>query len=185
MQDSTPPNDERTEPPSFLTRFIATGFYSGYVPWASGTFGSLVGALIYFLPGIDNPFVLYPLTAAGFVLGAFASWEVAEFEGHKLTRTAEIAKAAFQKGEHATPDPSIVVIDEIVGMFVSLAFVEKSLAAVFIAFVAFRFFDIVKPFPARQCERFPNGWGIMLDDVVAGVYANITTHLLLHWGVLS
>lgn len=178
MQDIEQQNSP-TPKPSFFSTFVATGFYSGYIPWASGTFGSLVGVLIYAIPGFDNPFVLYPLIVGGFVLGAFVSDQVALFQGHKLTKTAEFAKAKFQGDGHETPDPSIVVIDEIIGMLISLAFVEKSLIAVAIAFFAFRFFDIVKPFPARQCERIPNGWGIMLDDVVAGIYANIATHLAL------
>lgn len=165
--------------PSPLATFLATGFYSGYIPWASGTFGSLVGVLIYLIPGFDNPFILYPLTMGGFVLGAFVSDQVATYQGNKLTKTAEFAKAKFQGNGHETPDPSIVVIDEIIGMLISLAFVEKSLLSIGIAFFAFRCFDIVKPFPARQCERIPNGWGIMLDDVVAGIYANIATHLVL------
>ncbi len=178
MPDTEPQNNAPPKP-STLATFLATGFYSGYIPWASGTFGSLVGVFIYVIPGFDSPFVLYPLILGGFVLGAFVSDQVALYQGNKLTKTAEFAKEKFQGGGHTAPDPSIVVIDEIIGMLISLAFVEKSFLSIGIAFIAFRLFDIVKPFPARQCEHIPNGWGIMLDDVVAGIYANIATHLIL------
>lgn len=163
----------------FFTELIATGFYSGYIPWASGTFGSLVGLLIYYLiPGFELPFVLGTAIVIGLSLGAITSARVAAVRGHELSKTAGLAKAAFQPGEAHAPDPSIVVIDEIVGMWVSVFLLPKTLPTIVCAFVVFRVFDIVKPFPARQLERLPNGWGIMLDDVIAGVYASIVTHLV-------
>jgi phosphatidylglycerophosphatase A len=73
-------------------------------------------------------------------------------------------------------DPSVVVIDEVVGMWISLILLPKTIAATVMAFLLFRLFDILKPPPARQSERFRNGWGIMTDDVVAGVYANLVGH---------
>jgi phosphatidylglycerophosphatase A len=164
----------------FLSRFIATGFFSGYIPWASGTFGTAVGVLIYFIPGVESPAILLSLVVIITVVGAITAAQVARVEGHKLTKTAELAKEKFQGGEHTEPDPSIVVIDEIAGMLVSLLFLPKTWLVILIAFFAFRFFDIVKPYPARQLERVPNGWGIMLDDVVAGVYANLATHASYH-----
>jgi len=163
----------------FFTKLVATGFFSGYIPWASGTFGTLVGILIFLLPGMDNPLTLSLLIVVGLLVGVATSARVAAIVGHKLSRAAEMTKTAFQPGGHATADPSIVVIDEIVGMWISLLLLPKSILAVTIAFVMFRLFDILKPPPARQLERYPNGWGIMLDDVVAGVYANIATHLTI------
>jgi len=162
-----------------FTELVATGLYSGYIPWASGTFGSLVGLLIYLIPGAESPYILGVMILVGLVLGVVTSRRVAEIRGHQLTKSAEVAKAAFQPGEVHTPDPSIVVIDEIVGMWISLLLLPKTVVAILCAFVAFRLLDIVKPFPARRLEQLPNGWGIMLDDVVAGVYANILTHLAL------
>jgi phosphatidylglycerophosphatase A len=161
----------------FLSRFIATGFFSGYAPWASGTFGTLAGIVIYLIPGVENPVVLGVLIIVGFFVGVFTSNQVAQVEGHKLTKTAELAKSMFQGGEHETPDPSIVVIDEIVGIWITLLFLPKTWLAVLIAFFAFRGFDIVKLSPAKQLEKIPNGWGIMLDDVVAGMYAWIATEV--------
>ncbi len=163
----------------FFTKLIATGLYSGYIPWASGTFGTLVGILFYLLPGAENPVVLLSMIVVGLFAGVFTSGQVADIVGNKLTRSAELTKATFQPGKHETADPSIVVIDEIVGIWISLLFLPKSAIAITIAFVAFRVFDIIKPPPALQLERIPNGWGIMLDDVVAGAYAGIVTHMIL------
>jgi phosphatidylglycerophosphatase A len=175
-------NSTRSIP--FFTNLIATGFFSGYIPWASGTFGTLVGVLVYLLPGIENPAVLSTLIVLGLFVGVWTSGRVAHIIGHKLTRSAELTKATFQPGKHEAADPSIVVIDEIIGVWIALLFVPKTGLAVVIAFFAFRAFDIVKPPPAQQLERIPNGWGIMLDDVVAGVYANIATQICL-WLVRS
>ena len=177
------PNDSANTPlpdPSpgrapFLATFLATGFFSGYIPWMSGTFGTLVGLLLYLIPGVEQPALLVPLILVTFVAGVAASAHVARSVGHRLTRSAEIAKQKFQPGGHETADPSIIVIDEIVGMWIALLFLPKTIPVMIIAFFAFRFFDIVKPQPARSLEQIPNGWGIMLDDVVAGVYANLTT----------
>jgi phosphatidylglycerophosphatase A len=157
----------------FVAKFLATGFYSGYVPFASGTAGSLVGILIYLIPGVERGDILSALIVLGFLAGVFASAKVAAAVGNRLTTSAKMTKDLLQGGNHETPDPSIVVIDEIVGMWISLLFLPKSMWVIVAAFVLFRIFDIVKPPPARQLERIPNGWGIMLDDVLAGVYANI------------
>jgi phosphatidylglycerophosphatase A len=168
------PSDGRAP---FLATFLATGFYSGYIPWMSGTFGTLVGLLLYLIPGFEHPVLLSLLILVTLFAGVAVSARVASSVGHRLTRSAEIAKQKFQPGEHETADPSIIVIDEIVGMWIALLFLPKTVPVMIIAFFAFRVFDIVKPQPARSLERIPNGWGIMLDDVVAGAYANIAT-----WG---
>lgn len=164
----------------FFTGIIATGFYSGYLPWASGTFGSIVGVLLFLLiPGTDRTAILFSLIILGFFTGVVTSASVARIVGHQLTASAELAKETFQGGGHEQPDPSIVVIDEIVGMWISLLFLPQSWSAIALAFVCFRAFDILKPPPARQLERIPGGWGIMLDDVAAGIYANLSVRLVL------
>ncbi len=170
----------------FAVRFVATGFFSGYIPWASGTFGSVVGLLLILIPGAASPAALSVLIVFGFVIGVYTSGRVAEAEGNALTRTAAAAKAMFQPGGHAQADPSIVVIDEIVGMWISLAGIAIAPAACITAFILFRLFDVLKPEPARSLERLPGGWGIMLDDVVAGAYANIGTRgILLLWALMG
>lgn len=171
--------DSRGTRPDFLTRGIATGFFAGYIPWASGTFGTLVGALFFLIPGFADIPVLTTAILVGLLAGVFASARIASAEGHQLTESARRMKERFQPGEHETPDPSIVVIDEIVGMWIAMFAIPLSLPGVVVAFFTFRFFDIIKPYPARQVEHLGSGWGIMLDDVVAGIYANIATRLVM------
>lgn len=179
MNDSGPEGRDSGHNPRipFIHRFVATGFFSGYVPWASGTIGTLVGLLVYLIPGVESVPLLSGLIVAGFFAGVISSARVAAAVGHQLTHSAEIAKKAFQPDGHDTADPSIVVIDEIVGMWVTLLFLPKTIPVMVIAFIAFRAMDILKPQPARYLERLPGGWGIMLDDMVAGIYANAIT-----WG---
>lgn len=174
--DSSP--DPRSRP-SFLIRCIATGFFTGYSPWASGTVGTLVGALFFFIPGFWSTTILLPLIVAGLVAGIYTSAQIADVEGHKLTESARKAKERFQPDGHSAPDPSIVVIDEIVGMWITMLAIYPSIISLVIGFVAFRIFDVLKPYPARQTEQFGSGIGIMLDDVVAAIYANITTRTLV------
>ncbi|RPH37279.1 phosphatidylglycerophosphatase A [bacterium] len=181
MKVSNQPSEEEPGLPhvSFLTRLIATGLFVGYAPWASGTFGSLLGCAIAFLPAFENPLVALTLIAVGLGAGVISSAKVAAVEGHRLTRSAAVTKAIFQPETHREPDPSIVVIDEIVGMWISLFFLPLNLPTVIAAFVLFRLLDVLKPPPARQLENVPHGWGIMLDDVICGIYANIGTRLFL------
>jgi phosphatidylglycerophosphatase A len=170
---------DRGRPAPFLHRFIATGAFSGYLPWAPGTAGSLVGLLLYLIPGASAPAALGAMILAGFFAGRAAAARVAESTGHRLSAGGRMTKNLFQRGRASHPDPSIVVIDEIVGMWIALLLLPKTLPALLIAFTTFRIFDIVKPPPAADVEHFGSGWGIMLDDVVAGMYAGIVTHLTL------
>lgn len=161
---------------SLLTRLVATGLFAGYIPWAPGTFGSLVGVLAYLIPGAERPGILLPMIMVGFAAGTIAAGKVAAVEGNRLSRSAEIAKGYFQGGAQHAVDPSMVVIDEIVGMWIALLWLPKTALAISLAFVAFRVLDILKPEPAQMMERIPHGFGIMLDDVIAGIYANLTAN---------
>lgn len=176
MTDSVP---EAESSPSLITRFVATGAFSGYSPWASGTVGTLLGLAIVLLPGAESPAVLGVMIIVGLLAGTFTSAKVAAAVGHRLTPVATALKTRLQPERDPHPDPSIVVIDEIVGMWIALFLVPKGVVAYALAFVLFRVFDVLKPQPARALERLPGGWGIMLDDVVAGAYANLLTRLLL------
>jgi phosphatidylglycerophosphatase A len=160
-------------------RLLATGGFAGYLPWAPGTAGSLLGLALVLVPGATDAFVHLSLIVALAIAGARAADLVARVDGHRLTPAAERTKALFQPGAHALPDPSVVVIDEIVGMLTALLFLPDTAAAYACAFLLFRGFDIIKPPPARQLERVPHGWGIMLDDVAAGIYANILTQVIV------
>ena len=138
---------------------FATGFFAGYIPFAPGTFGSIVGIPLCFLLSRTKLSVAI-LFILIFIF--FAIW---------ISNRAE--KILKQN------DPGCIVIDEIAGImvaFIGLPFNTISLAA---GFVTFRFFDILKPFPIRYIERkFAGGAGIVMDDLMAGVYSNIVLRLL-------
>ena len=140
---------------------LATGFHLGHIPYAPGTVGSLV-ALLLFLPFRRLPWMM-PLSVVAllFVVGVYA---------------ADQAEAAL-----GVKDPSPVIIDEIVGCWVALLGIPPHAVSLFCAFVLFRLFDIWKPFPAGYAERLPGGWGIMLDDLVAAIYANLSVRIVSWW----
>ena len=92
-----------------------------------------------------------------------------------------IPAATIVERESERPDPGHVVIDEVAGQWIALSFSRVNLSHLLAGFLLFRLFDIVKPWPARQLEHFPGGWGIMLDDVAAGVYALLLMLALNHW----
>ncbi|MDR2549579.1 MAG: phosphatidylglycerophosphatase A [Desulfobulbus sp.] len=138
--------------------FIATGAGSGYLPVAPGTWGSAVGVLLWLALSRLEAIPYLAVVAVLFVLGVFG---------------AGAAEKIVDR-----PDPSIVVIDEIVGQLITLCFAPPHPAAPVAGFFLFRFFDILKPFPAGWIDRhLHGGLGIMLDDVVAGLYALLTLHL--------
>jgi len=83
--------------------------------------------------------------------------------------------------ESGREDPQFVVIDEVIGQWIALLFCPFDWLHALIALILFRLFDITKPFPARQLENLPGGWGIVFDDVAAGLYALGVASLLRHW----
>ena len=138
--------------------WIATCGGVGYFPVAPGTAGSLVGV------GIVLACSLLPLALAWRITAVALATLMLLVTGAEAARRAE--------GFFGRVDPSQVVIDEVVGQTIALAAWPVAGWKTYLAgFILFRFFDIVKPFPARRCERIAGGWGIMLDDVVAGVYS--------------
>jgi len=138
-------------------KLFASFFGAGYSPIAPGTVGSAVAfVFLWFIPTQHWGFWIAFLVLT--LLGVFVS-----------------AKASLYWG----PDPSKTVIDEVAGCMASVMLLPKSLALWIIAFLAFRAYDIIKPPPANMVEKkLPGGWGIMLDDVVAGIYAFIFAHLV-------
>lgn len=140
-----------------VTAAFVSVLFLGYAPVASGTIGSIPAAGLAALMG-GRPFALFLLAAVLFVLGAVVSSRAEEIFGRK--------------------DPSEVVIDEFVGMLVAFLWLPVTWQSVAAAFLLFRLFDILKPFPANRCESLNRGWGIMSDDLVAGIYANLTYRIL-------
>jgi len=141
-----------------IERALASFFYVGFVPIVPGTFGSMAGITLYCL------------------LNATVSWEIylAVFAVVTIIGIWAAGKAEHNSG---IVDPSFVVIDEVAGQLATLFLIPFSWVFVVAGFLLFRFLDIVKPFPARQAERLPGGWGIMLDDVIVGVYGNLLMHI--------
>jgi phosphatidylglycerophosphatase A len=140
--------------------FLATGCYVGRIPVAPGTFGSLLALLpCFFLSCL-------PLAAALGIILVFiglAAWVA--------TGAEEILKAQ---------DPGCIVIDEVAGMMVTLAGLPFDVLTVVAGFIVFRILDIIKPFPIRTVERrFSGGTGVVLDDVIAGVMANVLLRAIL------
>lgn len=142
----------------FMTKFIGTGFFSGYFPKAPGTAGSALGLACIFIPGFRDPFTIIPATIILFLIGGLAAEKMEKIYGQ---------------------DPSIVTVDEIVGMWLSLWFIPFSYINIFLAFIIFRALDILKPYPAAIFDKRSGGWNIMLDDVVAGIYTNIIIQIAL------
>jgi len=147
-----------------LTLFIASGAYTGYIPVASGTWGTLVAFPVFwwlFDPCRQVSTALYLVGFAVSVL--FACW------------IAGRAEAILQ--EH---DSHAIVIDEIVGYLAATLFMAPTWENTLVAFLMFRVLDVVKPFPAGTIDRsMPGGAGVVLDDVVSGLYANLATRALL------
>ena len=144
---------------NFFEKLIGSGFYTGYIPFASGTWGSLAALIIYMIPGFEKPVTIIPAIILFIILGIFT--------GNKFD-------VIYGK------DPAECTVDEVVGMWISLLFLPKTFLVVTAAFISWRAFDIIKPAPARQLESLKGGIGIMMDDIVAGLYSLILLHLILY-----
>ena len=152
-----------------LILFLASAGFVGYIPVASGTFGSLVGIPLFWgFDALRAASILLYLIAFVAVTGA-ACW------------IAGRADALLQ--EH---DSHTIVIDEVVGYLAATLFLAPTWPHAVAAFLIFRVLDIIKPFPAGYIdEHMPGGAGVVLDDVVSGFYANALVHVLILFGVLS
>ena len=155
------------KPTDYLALAIST-FGVGYLPLAPGTWGSLVavGIFLGFAEGLNGN-ALVAVVLVSIVVVTFAGIWAA-------SRTEALANRK---------DPSKVVVDEVAGQLISLfpltLFTHWSIVAVIISFILFRFFDIVKPYPARRLEALKGGLGIMCDDLIAGVYAAAITSIIV------
>lgn len=145
---------------SFIEKLLGSGFYTGYIPIASGTFGTLAALFIYLIPGFENPYVIVPAIIVFFIYGVYV--------GNKFENV-------YGK------DPSECTIDEIVGTWISYLFLPKTVGIIIITFFLWRALDIFKPYPARKLENLNGGLGIMIDDVVSGFYTLIIMHLVVYF----
>jgi len=147
-----------------LITLLATGFGSGRAPFAPGTAGTLVGVFICLLC-LPMPWILRLL----FVLALLALSLYVAGQAEKI----------YQK-----KDDQRIVIDEIIGLQITMLPVAINGLNLCAGFVLFRIFDILKPFPVRNLQELPGGWGIVADDVAAGIYAGAVMWLLMFFGML-
>lgn len=155
---------------SAIAEAWATSFYAGLAPKAPGTAGALVGIAMAYL-----------LTQFAF----FSGWHLAALALAMLLPSVWATNVVID--ETGLKDPQLVVMDETVGQL--LAFAGAGWGAIgpwtfVVAFALFRGFDIVKPFPVNACEKMPRGWGVMMDDVMAGVYAALVLWCLREFASL-
>lgn len=142
-----------------LATFVATAGYVGFVPIAPGTFGSAVGLLVYAAVRTTNSWMFEGVTlAVALVAGIWAA--------DRLER---------QLGK----DPGAVVIDEVLGMLVTLAFLDVNVTGAVFGFVLFRALDVIKPPPAARLEHLHGGPGIMFDDLMAGLYGHVIMRMAI------
>jgi len=141
---------------------LATFLGTGFSPLAPGTAGSILAVLIFWLFPMNT---IWWILLIGVVL------------------LAGVSSATFVEKERGH-DPGVVVIDEAVGQWISYLFVIISPARLITGFILFRLFDITKPFPINHSQNLRAGWGIMIDDVLAGIFANICLHILIYLEIL-
>ena len=143
-----------------LGLFIATCGYLGYVPVAPGTFGSAAGLVVFAAvrwsgsPALELAVIM--------LLFAVGVWSANAAERH-----------------FGGVDPAPVILDEVVGMLITLAFLPVNITGAVVGFLLFRLFDVVKPWPANRLEAVRGGLGVMADDAMAGVYGNVAMRLLV------
>jgi phosphatidylglycerophosphatase A len=143
-----------------LAVFVASFGYCGYSPIAPGTVGSAAGLAVYLIVWWARS----PIVEVGLILVLFAA-------GVWAGTSAERYFGGI--------DPGPVVIDEVAGMLITLAFIPVGLSGAILGFFLFRLFDIIKPYPAARLEALHGGLGIMADDAMAAIYANLTLRCAL------
>lgn len=143
---------------SKTTSYIfATGLGCGYIPKIPGTVASLLAVILYWFFAVDL-FMLLIISLLLFIFGVPAATKVEQIEGK---------------------DSGKIVIDEITGQLLTFVFIPLTGINIVMGFVLFRIFDILKPYPINISQKLPGGWGVMIDDVLAAVYANIVLRLIL------
>jgi phosphatidylglycerophosphatase A len=143
-----------------LAVFLATCGYVGYAPVAPGTFGSAAGLAIFLLVRASGS--IYVEIATIVVLFAIGVWSGTEAEHH-----------------FGGVDPGPIVLDEVVGMLITLALLPVNAMGAFVGFILFRALDVFKPWPSRRFESLHGGLGVMADDAMAAVYGNVIMRILL------
>lgn len=141
-----------------INLFIGTGFFSGYFPKAPGTMGSLVALMFFLIPGFSDSIVIIPAIIFSIIVGIPLGNYFENIYGE---------------------DPQIFTLDEFVGTWITFLFVPINLQTIIFGFLVWRLLDIIKPFPANKVEKLKGGLGIMMDDVVSGVYSLLIIHIFI------
>jgi phosphatidylglycerophosphatase A len=143
-----------------LGLFVATCGYLGYVPIAPGTFGSAAGLVVFF--AVRSTGSIAVELAAIVLLFVIGIW------------SGTVAEHYF-----GGVDPGPIVLDEVVGMLITLALIPVNLSGAIVGFFVFRVLDVIKPWPSAQFEKLPGGLGVMADDGMAALYGNLLMHGLI------
>ena len=151
-----------------IKEFFFTAFYSGYSPVAPGTAGTLVAMALYILENL-----------------VFADTDPSSLNIFNLIFVLLIIYPSIKLGDAAeifynSKDPQNVVLDEVLGYWIGILFIPFSFSYAVMAFILFRIFDIIKPFPARSLESLTGGLGIMIDDIIAGLYTLAVMHTAVY-----
>lgn len=144
---------------NWFEKLIGSGFYTGYIPIASGTFGSIAAIAIYLIPGFEKLEIIVPAIILFFLYGLVVSTKFEKVYGK---------------------DPSQCTVDEVVGTWISLIALPKTFLIILTSFLIWRTLDIIKPFPAGTSEKLQGGVGIMIDDVISAFYSLIIVHLTVY-----
>lgn len=142
-----------------LEKLIGSGLYTGYLPKAPGTWGSLAAMLLFLIPGFENPSLMIFLISLSILIGVPIAVKFESVYGE---------------------DPGQYTFDEFIGMWITLLFIPKKIWFILLAFLIWRAMDIFKPFPIRKLESVKNGWGVILDDVLAGIYSFMIIQILIY-----
>ncbi len=146
-------------PRDFFIKAISSVFFIGYLPLVPGSFGSLAAiGLVYLLKTSNTPTYFLSIVSV-VVLGLLTCGRMEKLLGKK--------------------DPGCIVIDEVAGMLIALCFIPINLKTIFLAFLIFRILDMLKPFPTGRLQYLHGSVGVMIDDLIAGIYTNIVLQVIL------
>ena len=144
---------------NLIEKLIGSGLFTGVIPKASGTFASFIALLIFLIPGFENPTILMIVISFSIVIGV---------------GIADKFESIYGK------DPKQFTLDEFIGMWITLLFIPKKIWFLIPAFLVWRLLDIIKLFPAKKIETIKGGWGVILDDVILGIYSFIIIQTTIH-----
>ncbi|MFW5736946.1 MAG: phosphatidylglycerophosphatase A [Halanaerobium sp.] len=139
-----------------INHILASGFYSGHLPAAPGTWGSLLMVLlVFFFPILNNFYLISALAVGG------------------------VAISNFEEQQTGIKDDSKIVIDEMAGQLLTFYTIKTSIPVLVGGFILFRIFDITKPWLIDRVQELPSGWGVMLDDILAGLTSLIILKIII------